>query len=265
MLRVSCEKCGATFGNVPESAVGKRGKCKRCGHAFIVTAPEPDPDPLAPVDYVPAETAAPIPVAGESARPCPFCGEPIMAVAKKCKHCKRWLEHGQGESSSARTPTPASEEITPPTPELVKWMTEKEDLRTSLPERLQREEKVAIGVICPDFDILVKQVPLDELGGEKIIARCCSGDNLLLMTTRKIAALYKGEYASIQEDLVKGDGDSDGLGLSTLTSAAGLTLGSGLGLDALATVAKSTVGMLAGGWLGKAFSNMGKGESLAAR
>ena len=36
-----------------------------------------------------------------SVRPCPACGEPILATAKKCKHCGEWLDSDQ---STAQNP-----------------------------------------------------------------------------------------------------------------------------------------------------------------
>ena len=33
----------------------------------------------------------------EDTKKCPYCGEEILAVAKKCKHCGQWLN---GESST---------------------------------------------------------------------------------------------------------------------------------------------------------------------
>ena len=32
---------------------------------------------------------------------CPYCGEEILAVAKKCKHCGEWLETKEGDAAVA--------------------------------------------------------------------------------------------------------------------------------------------------------------------
>ena len=36
----------------------------------------------------------------EETKRCPYCGEEILAVAKKCKHCGEWLEAKETEKES---------------------------------------------------------------------------------------------------------------------------------------------------------------------
>jgi TM2 domain-containing membrane protein YozV len=79
-IRVSCGNCQRTF-DAPDNATGKTAKCPGCGVAIQI----PSPEPL----WSGSET----PSTGPSL-PCPYCGEMILASAKKCKHCGEFLDAG---------------------------------------------------------------------------------------------------------------------------------------------------------------------------
>ena len=38
----------------------------------------------------------------EETKKCPYCGGEIMATAKKCKHCKQWLNEKQSLTEPIR-------------------------------------------------------------------------------------------------------------------------------------------------------------------
>lgn len=103
----------------PESKIGKASKCPRCGERVVVPDPssgaptqplgldfadeEPEPatacaalpSPALPPPLPassPASFPPPLPPTGGQTRSCPFCGEAIQAVAKKCKHCGEFLD-----------------------------------------------------------------------------------------------------------------------------------------------------------------------------
>src|SRR5262249_47247816 len=95
----TCPRCGKKL-KAPDNAVGKTSKCPGCGSP--VTCPEPvyDAEPIEappggmdaygdldgdqPYAMVP-EPVAPTPA--EARRPCPMCGEMIVATAAKCRFC----------------------------------------------------------------------------------------------------------------------------------------------------------------------------------
>src|SRR5690242_3702361 len=98
-ISFSCAKCGKNL-KAPDNAAGKTSKCPGCGSP--VTCPEPvydaEPieappgglDPNGDVDTEQPYAMAPEPVTAPSAearRPCPMCGEMIVATAAKCRFC----------------------------------------------------------------------------------------------------------------------------------------------------------------------------------
>lgn len=101
-ISFSCHKCGRKL-KAPERAAGRSSNCPGCGTQ--VTCPEPvyeaeavpsasltvpelvldDPDDSRPYG-LDAEEAPPLPAA-EARRPCPMCGEMVLASAAKCRFC----------------------------------------------------------------------------------------------------------------------------------------------------------------------------------
>ena len=103
-ISFQCPNCGKKL-KAPDSAAGKQSSCPGCGN--LVTCPEPvydaevvemthgaDRGRARPVRAWPTNAAAgpalprtaPAPAA-EGRRPCPMCGEMILATAAKCRYC----------------------------------------------------------------------------------------------------------------------------------------------------------------------------------
>ena len=102
-ISFSCPSCGKKL-KAPDDAVGKSSKCPQCG--LPVTCPEPvydaelvetpaampgGVDPYADLDsdqpYGMVGSAPAAATATELRRPCPVCGEMIIATAVKCRFC----------------------------------------------------------------------------------------------------------------------------------------------------------------------------------
>jgi predicted RNA-binding Zn-ribbon protein involved in translation (DUF1610 family) len=118
-IPVTCPSCGKKL-QAPDAAAGKQARCPSC--ASLMTVPEPvheaeevGPDfgigepsgpsggvgglldeldaqsaaagPAVPWTPAPARAPAPAGPVGEPRRPCPMCGEMILASAVKCRYC----------------------------------------------------------------------------------------------------------------------------------------------------------------------------------
>jgi predicted RNA-binding Zn-ribbon protein involved in translation (DUF1610 family) len=83
-IKTSCQSCGKTL-SAPDAAAGKKAKCPACGQ--IMTIPNAaEEDTYAPAPDSPNPYASPAPEVPDR-RPCPECGEMIVAGAAKCRFC----------------------------------------------------------------------------------------------------------------------------------------------------------------------------------
>jgi predicted RNA-binding Zn-ribbon protein involved in translation (DUF1610 family) len=107
-ISFSCHQCGQKL-KAPDNAAGKSSKCPGCG--TTVTCPEAiyeaelvetprakhrSVDPYADLDsdhpYGVVKPASPPSPETEDRRPCPMCGEMIVATAAKCRFCGEILD-----------------------------------------------------------------------------------------------------------------------------------------------------------------------------
>jgi len=89
-MTVTCPGCGWTA-NVPEDKIPDRGvtaTCRKCQVKFEVKK-----------ELKPVAEQPPVSPRSESrdTKPCPLCGEAILIVAKKCKHCNSMLDEVKEE------------------------------------------------------------------------------------------------------------------------------------------------------------------------
>ena len=122
VFKFACPKCGQHY-STDAARVGMVGNCGSCHVRFrldkdgpvLLGAPAVPPAAIPRASRVPTRAfvadpaAAPIPEAalaqgdeGRDERPCPICGEPILAVAVRCRHCKSDL--GGQSHSGGRQP-----------------------------------------------------------------------------------------------------------------------------------------------------------------
>jgi predicted Zn finger-like uncharacterized protein len=107
-LEISCPACQAPL-RVREEYVGKKLKCPRCAAVITVPASRREsseavrpvaraaPPVLTPVqdESEPADEVRP--ASSPSSRRCPHCGEKVAADARRCRHCRTWLQEEDEE------------------------------------------------------------------------------------------------------------------------------------------------------------------------
>jgi predicted RNA-binding Zn-ribbon protein involved in translation (DUF1610 family) len=125
MIRVTCPNCGAKL-KAPDEAAGRETRCPKCGTP--ITVPEagdmiydaeaiPEPHELSGdvygLDDVPAQKPAPAAAADDGRRPCPMCGEMIMANAAKCRYCGEVFDPAlrKAEAKTKRSFSPEDEDM----------------------------------------------------------------------------------------------------------------------------------------------------------
>ena len=123
-MTLRCPGCSNTL-RVKDSVAGRQVKCPRCGQVMLI----PGVAKQAPGQVQEAATA-PVPTASESdagaeqRRPCPLCGEMIMASAIKCRFCGELLYLAPHASEPGlRGPASYAVPIStrPALPESIKW------------------------------------------------------------------------------------------------------------------------------------------------
>jgi DNA-directed RNA polymerase subunit RPC12/RpoP len=92
----NCPHCEQTL-EAPEDMLGQTIECPACNGSIDLPAPEPEPEPPprpAPKKKIVTKRRTGLSTSSSNTKPCPYCGESILSVAVKCKHCGSQLTGG---------------------------------------------------------------------------------------------------------------------------------------------------------------------------
>lgn len=110
MIRFSCENCGRRI-KIADEYAGKKGNCPNCKHTVIVPKIENSPEKsTCERKENEQETNYDLKLS-EPKKRCPFCGEEILDIAKKCKHCGEFLESAALEAYSSAYPVSKNDPV----------------------------------------------------------------------------------------------------------------------------------------------------------
>lgn len=79
----------------------------------------------------------------ESTKQCPYCGETILAVAKKCKHCGEWIKEEGIVVPIKKLPCPICGELIEETATVCPFCNEKVEKASPQPQNAFREKVIA--------------------------------------------------------------------------------------------------------------------------
>lgn len=82
-IKFNCPECGGAL-EVDASGAGMTVNCPDCKKPICIPKPVAKIQVRQPISSPSARS--------QSEKPCPLCGESILAVAKKCKHCGSMLD-----------------------------------------------------------------------------------------------------------------------------------------------------------------------------
>ncbi len=106
-MQVQCPNCSSLL-NVPDERAGQVVNCPKCGGQMQLPAAGGGA-PAMPRTKTPGIGLGPD--SAPKDKPCPYCGEPILAVAQKCRHCNTMLtgpEAGKGAANRYRARSEAT-------------------------------------------------------------------------------------------------------------------------------------------------------------